>query len=108
MNQRSTKGLKPEGNRITFVLWKALPGLGKGKAAGREVSWESAAEIMIARTRKGTMSKERGREGGKEGGVGGGWKEGGKEDGSKVGGWGGGGRVGGGRDKRGRREGGEK
>lgn len=68
MNQRSTKDLKLGGNTITFGLWKTLPGLDKGKAASREVSWESAAESVMVGTlsQQGTVRKERGREEKKE------------------------------------------
>lgn len=55
-----------------MVLWRALPGLDKGKAASTEVSWESAAELVMVGIRKKTVRKEGGREVGKE-------EEGGRE-----------------------------
>ena len=72
---------------ITFVLWKALPGLDKGKAASREVSWESATERVMVGTlsQQGTVRKEGGRKERKErkkdeGGKG---EESGKEEGQR-------------------------
>lgn len=99
MNRRSTKGLKLGGNTITFVLWNALPGL--EKAASQEVSWESAAEIMMAGTRKGMLGREGRREGSKGEGEGGRW-EGGRwwKGGEREGG-----RREGGREERGRKGG---
>lgn len=44
----------------------------KGKAASTEVSWESAAELVMVGIRKKTVRKEGGREVGKE-------EEGGRE-----------------------------
>lgn len=61
----------------------------KGKAASREVSWESAAKMVMAEIRKGAVRKEGRREGGeKKGREEEGGREAGREDeGGREGGW---------------------
>ena len=58
------------GNTIIFVFWKALSVLDEDKSAGREVSVESFAEVVMAGTRKGAGwegRRKEGKEGRKEG-----------------------------------------
>ena len=66
LSRGSTEVLEQGANTVIFVLWKVLPGLDQGKTVGRAVSWESVAETVTARTRKGAVRQDGGREGGRD------------------------------------------